>query len=328
MWRNSLRTETRLTYWKVGRSDTWRSLHHETTEKTTETFGVDLSPDGRLAACASDVGVQIWDLSTGTVLAVLPTQPSRSALFHPDGKRLLVSGFNGFSVWTLPSGSTREGKPSLQVAGEFERMALLPDGKRVVLLDKESAQPVIVQIDTGQIQRSDEKKRYWGLVFVAASPDGRWIATGRWRGRNVLLWETRTLRIDKELELEENTNVAFSPNGRWLVTGNRNTYRFWSVDSWKEKTPPLLEGGAGHWLAFAPEGPLLAVGTEQQTVELLDSRSRTRLATLQAPLDFYGPLSFSRDGLRLVVTIDSHTLHVWDLHLLRQKLDRLGLDWK
>ena len=81
-------------------------------------------------------------------------------------------------------------------------------------------------------------------------------------------------------------------------------------------------------MAFAPEGSLLAVATEKRTVELLDPRSRARLATLQAPIDFFSPLAFSRDGRRLVITIDSRTLHVWNLHLLRQKLDRLGLDWK
>src|SRR5262249_48686811 len=55
--------------------------------------------------------------------------------------------------------------------------------------------------------------------FVAASPDGRWVATGSYGGPGFQVWDTLR-NAQARLWQTGDADVAFSPDGRWLVTGS------------------------------------------------------------------------------------------------------------
>ena len=92
--------------------------------------------------------------------------------------------------------------------------------------------------------------------------------------------------------------VSLSPDGKLAASGNSDgTVSFWNATTAK----PAGEAAACHTkavtsLAFNPDGTILALGCEDQTVVLLDVVSRRSVAQLKGhrgPISYVG---FSRDG--------------------------------
>ena len=119
---------------------------------------------------------------------------------------------------------------------------------------------------------------------------------------------------------------VFSPDGKWLATSMPDC-RLWAVDSWQ----PGPHIGTGTALAFSPDGKLLALETGQGVVRLVELETGREYARLEDPNRFQdraSDMSFSPDGTQLVMTNDdSRSIHVWNLRAIRERLDKMGLDW-
>ena len=80
---------------------------------------------------------------------------------------------------------------------------------------------------------------------------------------------------------------------------------------------------------FSPDSTLLAFGEPSKSVQLIQTSTGDELATLEPPVDKNKcwTCCFSRDGTRLAVSTDNHTIHLWDLARIREQLATMGLDW-
>lgn len=110
-----------------------------------------------------------------------------------------------------------------------------------------------------------------------------------------------------------------------MATSFRDGVRLVKVGSWEDG--PLLKGGP---FAFTPDGTMLAVAESAGVVVLWSCADWREIARLEAPLaDRVAGLAFTPDGSRLVFTVADTTpsLRAWDLRLIRQQLQALGLDW-
>src|SRR5262249_17987324 len=86
--------------WEVAAGRELRTFHGHVGGKGP--WCVDISPEGRLMASASDDGVRIWALAAGRPIAgPLPTGPARSALFDPSGRSLITTGARSLQRWPL-----------------------------------------------------------------------------------------------------------------------------------------------------------------------------------------------------------------------------------
>ncbi len=180
------------------------------------------------------------------------------------------------------------------------------------------------------LQQPDAPKlvsEYLNTASLSLSPDGRWFATGNWRGTNVTVWDLATAQPIKQLVVRGNAMVLFSPDGQCVATASDEEYRLWKAGSWEPglampRNPPsaLL----GH-MAFSPDGRILAVLQGRNSeVKLIAVPSGNELATL----DTGPPLCFSGDGSMLATAgEDLHSAFVWDLRRIRQRLAALHLDW-
>jgi WD40 repeat protein len=158
---------------------------------------------------------------------------------------------------------------------------------------------------------------------IAVSPDGCWVATGSHWYTQVKIWDARTGALAQELPLDIPSDVCFSPDGRWLATTGGGC-RLWAVGSWQ---PGPHVGGLGP-VAFSADGKLLAVDTVDGAVRLVDPETGREYARLDDPnRDRAKSLNFSPDGTQLITTTnDSHSIHIWDLKLIRQQFTEMGLD--
>jgi WD40 repeat protein len=166
---------------------------------------------------------------------------------------------------------------------------------------------------------------------ASMSPDGRWFTTAVHAGLGVRVWDASTgQQVTELISNEHNTRADFSPDGKWLLTRSANEISLWSVGSW-ERTQVLRPergvDGPGS-AAFSSDGKLLALTISAAVVQLIDVANWRPLARLQGPeQDQVMVIGFLPDGGRLVVARAAGGVHVWDLRLIREQLQTLGLDW-
>lgn len=325
---------TRIGLWQLAEGNECRTLRTKTGE-SSHAWSADFSPDGRYLATNSEDGVRVWQLDGLPEPAFAARGGGRSALFDPSGKSLLASGATGVVRWRMGGDQPAAGAALALGAAEelpgfaarhIERIAQSRDGQRLVAAEffsgdilsfgPDSAAPTVLQ------------GNHPNAAFVSVSIDGRWAASGAWRGTGVKLWDLQAGRLVKDLLPDSgNAAVAFSPDGKWLVAGTSDEYRFWDAATWQPVRSLRRDraGGLFGAMAYTADGRLLAIAHSRELVKLIDAATGVELATLEAPQG-QSPLCFSRDA-RLLAVSTADAVQVWDLGLVRRRLKKMGLDW-
>jgi serine/threonine protein kinase/WD40 repeat protein/tetratricopeptide (TPR) repeat protein len=324
------RQGSQLGIWQVNPGPEFRTLPNPGGAPYLGDGGV--SPDGRWLVVGGGHGVGLWDLAAGKQRAFLPLGGTEAAVFHPSGREFVTGGSAGLYRWPIrvESGTLRVGPPRKLAAGPFQRVALDRGGHVLAAVGNHRA--LIVNLDG-----PPEEARgcpHVNAVYVATSPDGRWVASGTFHGFGVKVWEAASGRLVRDLlPAERVARVAFSPDGRWLATSTEDEVRLWEAGTWRFARQIRQEAGGGYLaLAFAADGKVLALATARDRVRLEDPVTGRLVADLQAPTsDPVQWLGFSPDGsqLALAATLrkDHGLIRVWDLRQIRAQLQALGLDW-
>jgi Flp pilus assembly protein TadD len=320
--------------WEVAHERVCRTLYGH----RGDVSGVQFSPDGHLAASADPDGVRLWDADAGRQLGELPLGVTRTALFHPDGGSLLTPGARGLYRWPLRD-IGGEANHRLHLGPPQALPVPMRDRLGQAVCDQHSRRLAVVDAwQKGIVLDLDDPARpalllgHEHISNIALSPDGRWAATGTFKGADVKVWDlSRGERPSVVHTITCNGAAAtFSPDGRWLVVEDGRHLGFYKVGSWEPD--PVLGGRApgGGVPVFAADWPLMVTGVESgKQVELFTSATGRPLATLtpQDSQTILVPRALSRDGTRLAVATSGHAVQLWDLRAVRRHLDEMGLDW-
>jgi serine/threonine protein kinase/WD40 repeat protein len=313
---------------------------HDTQQGDIWTF--DFHPNGRLLASTGENNVCLMDLEAGKELAVLPNTARYSALFHPPSQSLLTFGRGTLSRWPLRAVSHEEG--TFVPAGPPEELLVVnpkrdswgrlcwrgPGWKSLVISETGRGMRVV------ELDNPARETWHWdfpGVNFIAASPDGRWIAGGTWDGTGVRVWDAQQGGLANEWSCGDAV-VAFSPDGQWLaITPAAYAARGAEcccrrVGTWEPGNQLSVDrSNAPADMAYSPNGNLLAVAHTMTEIVLLAPKDFRELGRLQArePLLIHCS-KFSPDGSRLVVGLGKGIIGVWDLRLLWRELADMHLD--
>lgn len=292
-----------------------------------------VEPAGRLLTISNGEQVVIVDLFTGQVVASQPM--AGYAQFSPDGKWLMVvlrTGLHRFPVRYDPADDQIDieiGPGEQLVTASAGRMAASQDGATIALIDR-YYRPKIVLHDVPQNSTRILKPHHTAACWLSLSPDGQWLATGAWHGRDVKIWDAAKGELHTTLPAG-NAQVCFSPTGKQLVVDEGSHYSAWRVSNWEAELPRTAKsfGSVPGPIAFSPDGSLLAILDSPRHVRLLDAATFKELASFKLTSEqFIVSLVFDPQSTRLIAsTTASGTVHVWDLLQIHSRLRTMGLDW-
>ena len=163
--------------------------------------------------------VRLWDLESGTCLAVLRGHSGtvHSVAIDADG-RLAVSGSSDHTVRVWDLRTQTEQNVFTEHAGEVQAVALTPDGRRAISASHDHTMKVW---DPSPRPTSRQRQSHRSAVTaVAVSPSGQQAASASKDGE-LMVWDLtngtciRTLPEQKG----EARAVAFSHDGRYIVSG-------------------------------------------------------------------------------------------------------------
>ena len=277
-------------------------------------FDAAYSPDGKLLAVASSLGIWLYAAETGEALDLLTMSGAayvRNVYFSPNGQILLSRDSNGSAfVWDAV---TREYLHRL----ESDRWGIYRDA----------------------VTREYLHRLGRGGYDIAFSPDGRTVAVassdagwGSIHFYDVVTGEhLRTIEDEQTAERNDRLNLqglttihagiyggvgslSFRPDSKMLASGHSDgNIRFWSVD-----TGELLKTFAAHasgveFVAFHPDGKTLASsGRLDGTLRIWDADTGELLHTLTGHTGWIHSLSFRPDGKTLASTSHDETIRIWD----------------
>ncbi|MEE0936966.1 MAG: TIR domain-containing protein, partial [Bacteroidales bacterium] len=152
------------------------------------------------------------------------------------------------------------------------------------------------------------------VYSVAASPDGKYLASGSW-DKTLIIWDANSGESLKTLKGHSwhVYSVSWSPDGNYLASGSGDK----TVIIWDAKSGERLQTLKGHSsyvnsVSWSPDGKYLASGSDDNTVIIWDAKSGQRLKTLEGHSESVRSVSWSPDGKYLASGSADYTLIIWD----------------
>ncbi|MGZ8898879.1 MAG: WD40 repeat domain-containing protein [Limisphaerales bacterium] len=257
--------------------------------------------DSTLAAIASDGNVYLWNFDTAALSLVVSGTHVVAAAGVPNDFLTVTSAMDwNVRIRQLPGNDTvrtLRGHTTSVHAG----VAFSPDGRYVLsggteeatrLWDRKTGHPVREFVGSGV-----------GTMAAAFSPNGSNVLTTiGLPSPAARLWNTETGELVREFKWNGSwaMGAVFSPDGtRIAVSEQLGSVRIFEVATGASRT--LASGAFYGKTAFAPQGPLLAVTTEQSGVALYHYETGQKLHTFSLDAGPVSIVEFSPDGETLMI---------------------------
>jgi WD40 repeat protein len=294
-----------------------------------------LSPDGDHAGIGCQSGkAYLADISDpahprfqGTLAASSDGEPVTTLVFSPDSRTLMTAAYSDqtFTLWNV----TNPWKPALLAAPEsglengVESASFSPDGSLLAIADHDGTIQLYnaaVPADTdpaSQPMRAGASPAF----AVAFSPDGRTIASGYLNG-SMLLWSVPHLVAASYYNSGYTDGLAFNSNGTLLATTNSQSR---VLDLFEITDGSLIRRvgsytvcpGDSQFDAFAPQGPVLAIGCGDGYFRLWDTADPFHVTALSPPLIAGSPsiyvntVTFDQGG-KILTASDNGKVTLWN----------------
>jgi WD40 repeat protein len=123
--------------------------------------------------------------------------------------------------------------------------------------------------------------------------------------------------------------VAPHPDGRHVATAGLadRTVRAWDLETGREVVSFVGHTAEVRWLAFSPDGWILATAAADGTVRLWNVEDGREWVCLRGHEGKVWSVSFSPDGRLLVSGGEDRTVRIWDLQRVQERACLRGHEW-
>lgn len=147
-------------------------------------FAVAFSPDGKwLASGSQDNSVKIWDVATGERLYTLSDAMDgiSTIAFSPSGKQIAAAGYDmHIYIWNLTQTDGSLEQSLIADEGSILQIAWSPDGKEIVTSSSDGSIRIREAATLNPIGTIGNQSDW--VDALSLSPDGKWLAAGRFDG--------------------------------------------------------------------------------------------------------------------------------------------------
>jgi len=161
-------------------------------------FAAAFSPDGkRLATASQDRTVKIWDVATGKRLYTLSDALDglTCIAYSPSGDQVAAAGYDKtIYIWKLGDEDGHLSQSLIADEDSLLALAWSPDGKTIVTASSDGS--IRFRNTKLDLMGSIDKQTDW-VESLDMSPDGRWLAAGRYNG-TLSLYDTGSYKEAKE----------------------------------------------------------------------------------------------------------------------------------
>ncbi|WP_461251973.1 WD40 repeat domain-containing protein, partial [Treponema sp. R8-4-B8] len=223
------------------------------------------NPDGRqIISSAKDKTTRIWDVETGKQIRSITTKDNVNRVkMSPDGRRLLLSGYNIMGVFDANNFNPIFG---IEYSNDNRGEAFSTDSRNIAIATQREIK----------------------IINVA---NGKEITQ---------ILSNLSIKMDISVMILSKPTIAYHPNGKSIVVGYIDgTILIFSVENGKN----LLTFGTRHVrdipsASISPNGKYIAVAFEK-VIHLWDTGTLQRIKTLSGHNDIVGRVIWSPDSKRL-----------------------------
>lgn len=286
------------------------------------------SPDGKLLAVASGIGVWLYDVTTHREASLLTDHTSGvdSLAFSSDGRTFASGNADGTIILSGPivqlDRSTGAQRMLIGHTHWISSLAFSPDGKTLAS-DSRDGTIRLWDVITGE-ERYALKKDSDIATMLSFTSDGETMVSVSWEDK-IGLWNSITGEHKQTFTMHPDcstTGAAFSLGGKTVAIGSDNgTIYLHDLDTGELRMPLTGHGEHVDNLAFSPDGNTLATASwADETIRLWDAHTGKHKKTFTAPHARYvRGLVFSPDGKTLASGSGDGTIRLWDAHTGNEK---------
>lgn len=269
---------------------------------------IDFSPDGRLLAVATVIGIWLYDGKTGEQIAFPDYIDSvRSIAFSPDGK-ILVSGSSNtyINLWDVDTG--RQISQFKDAGSSVDEVQISPDGQMVLSVN------VSKGIDLWDVYTGERKTRVTGNLISFSPVNDMYIAV---HGKDITIYDSLTGQSIESVTLKNSgiQRLFFNPNGEIVAMHNMdNTVTLLNLFTKHEhKLLTALDKNEKHVLSFSPDGLILATASTDGTITLWDVNTGLQKQELTTADSLISSVKFSPEGSNLAAGNKIGEIHIWNI---------------
>ena len=233
-----------------------------------------------------------------------------SAMFAPDGKRILTTDDNSARMWDAQSSQLLF---TMNHGDTVYHAVFSPDGSRIITAGGDGTVR-IWNAATGAPMRelTDQRTRAKRWRYYAVAMSSHFVAAIDLMGRMAHVWDADTGTQIAELDNDGSglAMLAFSADGRWLATSGSTEVRVFEASTWRRAA--TIAGPRVRSLAFDPTSPQLVIGTYDGIASIWEIPGGKRVRSLREAGESVDAVAFSRDGLLVAAASRDGTEQVWD----------------
>lgn len=287
----------------------------EATGHSNPVLWLDLAPDGRtLLSASADTTIKLWNIEDRRLVRDLGAHKdmARTALFMPDGTRVLTAGDDGELVLRALADGTVLHVFSAGANGGVNKAAISPDGRRAVSGHRTGT---VIVWDLGDGKALHVLTGHeWSIASVAVSPDGRRALTSSIDGE-LRLWDINAGRVLRRWRGHERGayGAVFTADGDHAFTGSGDyTIKLWDLAAGKELQRFTGHSGTVYALALSHDGKRLLSASLDGSARLWDVATGSEAALFYPGTGPIYAVAFAGDDAVLTGGYD-RTIRRWTI---------------